>query len=236
MQSELLPYTDEGVLLEGFVSYPSRRKKLPLVILCHAWSGREAYICEKAQLMAQWGYVGFALDMYGKGVLGNSREQNQALKQPFLEDRQFLQRRLLKALETAYSLPYVAANQIAVLGFGFGGLCALDFARTGANLKGVISVYGHFEPPPFSAIRPIKAKVLVLHGYEDRFAPPQGILTFGQEMQNLGVDWQAHLYGNSQHAFTNPAANDPAFGTLYNPITAQRAWEAIQAFLKNIFM
>lgn len=235
MQSELISYVDQGISLEGFAAYPSKEKNHPTVILCHAWSGRDAYICEKAQLMAQWGYVGFALDMYGKGILGNSREQSKALKQPFLEDRQFLQKRLLKALETVYSLPYVDVDRIAVLGFGFGGLCALDFARSGAHLKGVISVYGHFEPPPFPVIQPIKAKVLVLHGYEDRFAPPQDILTFGQEMQNLGVDWQAHLYGNSQHAFTNPAANDPAFGTVYNPITAQRAWDAIQNFLKNIF-
>lgn len=235
MQTEYLAYVDQEHILEGFVAYPSSERKYPTVILCHAWSGRDAYICEKAQLMAQWGYVGFALDMYGKGILGTTREQNKALKQPFLEDRQLLQKRLLKALEIVCALPYVDTSRIAVVGFGFGGLCALDFARSGANLKGAVCVYGHFEPLPFPVKQPIKARILVLHGYEDHFVPPQELLTFGQEMQKLGVDWQAHLYGNSQHAFTNPAANDVAFGTVYNAMTAQRAWNAIHDFLKEVF-
>ncbi len=235
MQSEFISYTDQGHVLEGFVAYPSSERKYPTVILCHAWSGRDAYICEKAQLMAQEGYVGFALDMYGKGILGRAREQNKTLKQPFLEDRQLLQRRLLKALEVVCTLSYVDKTRIAVVGFGFGGLCALDFARSGADLKGVVCVYGHFEPLPFSMTKPIKARILVLHGYEDCFVPPQELLAFGKEMQKLGVDWQAHLYGNSQHAFTNPAANDSAFGTVHNPITTQRAWNAIHDFLKEVF-
>lgn len=120
MHSTLIPYQDRQVVLEGFVAYPKEEKR-PLVILCHAWQGRDEFICEKARLVAKQGYVGFALDMYGRGILGKSKEEKAALKKPFIQDRRFLHRRALKALETASHLPYVDAQRIAVVGFGFGG-------------------------------------------------------------------------------------------------------------------
>lgn len=147
-----ISYSDKSTELEGFVAYPSQEKR-PAVILCHAWRGRDDFICEKAEEIASWGYVGFALDMYGKGVLGKSKEENAALKKPFLEDRALLQRRVLKAFETVQSLPYVDSSRIAVLGFGFGGICALGLARSSANLRGAISIYGHFTPPPPALIK-----------------------------------------------------------------------------------
>ena len=93
MKTAAVSYMDQNVVLEGFSAYPSGKKR-PLVILCHTWWGRDDFICEKAKEVAQWGYVGFALDLYGKGVLGRSKEENAALKKPFLEDRHLLQRRL----------------------------------------------------------------------------------------------------------------------------------------------
>ena len=89
-----------------------------------------------------------ALDMYGKGVLGDSKEENAALKKPFIENRNLLQRRVLKAFEVATNLPYADAKKTAVVGYGFGGVCALDLARSGADLKGAVSIYGHFDPSP----------------------------------------------------------------------------------------
>jgi dienelactone hydrolase len=185
--------------------------------------------------MAHWGYVGFAIDMYGNGVLGQSKEENAALKKPFMEDRQLLQRRLLKGYEAACALPYIDMNCIAVLGFGFGGVCALDLARSGVNLHGAISVYGHFTPPTSLPTQTIKAKILVLHGYNDSIVTANELLTLEKEMHASKADWQAHVYGNAQHAFTTPTANEPASGIQYNPITAKRAWKAIQNFLEEVF-
>lgn len=233
MPTELIPYEDEGTMLEGFAAYPSEEKR-PAVILCHAWSGRDKYICEKAELMTEWGYVGFALDMYGKGVLGKSRDENAALKKPFLEDRQLLQRRLLKALHTVSALPYVDSNLIAVVGFGFGGLCALDFARSGAPLKGAVCVYGHFESPQLQEEKKIFAKILILHGHDDRIVTLPELSAFEKKLSEAKVDWQTHLFSHSMHAFTNPSANDPVFGTVYNPLSAQRAWVSIRSFLAEV--
>lgn len=234
MEEAFIPYTDYEVDLEGFASYPSSQNKYPLVILCHAWKGRDDFICEKAKLIASWGYVGFALDIYGKGILGKSKEENEQLKKPFLDNRRLLQQRVVKAFEIASQLPYVDSNRIAVLGFGFGGICALDLARSGVNLLGAISVYGHFTPPPASLIKPIKAKILILHGADDPVTPLSELHAFEKEMSDAKVDWQTHLYGGTMHAFATLGANDPASGILYNPTATRRAWNAIHNFLNEV--
>lgn len=65
-------------------TYEGRR---PAVLICHAWGGRDEFVNDKAKQLAELGYVAFALDMYGQGVLGTNPEENAALMQPFLEDR-----------------------------------------------------------------------------------------------------------------------------------------------------
>ncbi len=235
LHTAAVPYEDQGVLLEGFAAYPAEKKQ-PTVILCHSWSGCDAYICEKAKWIASLGYTGFALDVYGKGVIGKSSEENAALKKPFVADRLLLQRRLLKALEAALSLPCVDAKRIAAVGFGFGGMCALDLARSGADLRGVASVYGHLDPPAFPCKKTIQAKILVLHGYGDPIAPQSGLLSFQREMEDAHVDWQTHVYGHTLHAFTNPRAADARLGTLYNPVAERRALLAIQNFLEEVLI
>ena len=110
----LIPYADEGLLFEGFAVYPTKKKQ-HVIILCHAWKGRDEFICEKTRLIASLGYIGFAIDMYGKGVLGTSKEECAALKKSFLKDRKLLQKRILKGFKVAKNLPYVDSNQIAVV-------------------------------------------------------------------------------------------------------------------------
>lgn len=227
-------YQDKGVELDGFVAYSSEEKR-PLVILCHAWKGKDDFICEKAKAIAEWGYVGFALDMYGKGVLGNSKEENAALKRPFMEDRQRLLNRVITGFEIACKLPYVDSKNVAILGFGFGGVCALDLARSGADLKGAISVYGHFDPPPNYLMQSVKAKILILHGYNDPVSPQSELRSFELEMNKSKIDWQAHIFGDAMHAFATPGANDPPSGILYNSNAATRAWSTIHNFLDEIF-
>lgn len=226
MRTETISYKDGDCDLEAFVAYPSEVKP-PLVLLCHAWKGRDEFICKKAQDIAQLGYVGFALDMYGKGVLGQSKEENAALKRPFLENRELLQKRVLKAFNVACNLPDIDASRIAVLGYGFGGICALDLAGE-VDLKGAISVYGHFDQ-----VKPIRSKVLILHGYQDTVTPLEELTRFEKEMTG---DWQVHIYGNAMHAFATPEANDPKAGILYNPDAAKRSWIAIVDFLAEIVL
>lgn len=225
IQTKLISY--DG--LEAFVAYPAEEKRA-LVILCHSWSGRDQYIMDKAKWIASLGYVGFALDMYGK--VGRTKEENAALKKPFMDDRKMLLKRVLDGYHAALDFPFSDAKKAAVIGFGFGGVCALDLVRSGADVKGAVSVYGHFEAPNLPK-KEIKSKILLLHGNDDPIAPVKGLTAFSQEMK--GVDFQVHLFSNTMHAFTNPHANDREYGTVYNPQSSKRAHYLMQNFLQEIF-
>ncbi len=232
--SKKVIYYDEETILEGFAAYPEYKSQ-SLVILCHTWAGRDNFICEKAELIASWGYNAFALDVYGKDILGKTKEENFALKAPFIRDRLFLQKRLRAGLTAAKELPGIDIVTIVVLGFGFGGLCALDIARFSADISAAISVYGHLDTPDYARNKTVTAKIFLLHGYNDPIVNQQELLTFQKEMDNLKVDWRVQIFGNSLHAFTNPMARDATSGALYNPITANYAWKSIRLFLQEIF-
>jgi dienelactone hydrolase len=203
-------------------------------MISHAWSGRDDFVCGKARRLAELGYAAFALDMYGKGIIGSGPDENAKLMQPFMADRGHLQARMLAALASIKSLPEVDPNRVAAMGFCFGGLCALDLARTGADLRGIVSFHGLFLPPAGVPTRPIRAKVLALQGYDDPMVPPEQVTALAQELTDAGADWQIHLYGKTVHAFTNPAANDPSFGTVYNATADERSWQSLRTFLDEV--
>lgn len=222
--------------LHGFLAYDDKTDELrPAVLVVHDWTGRNDFACEKAEMLANMGYLGFAVDMYGLGRLGESTEEKMGLMGPLVNDRRMLRARIRAAFEAVAAMPEVDENRIAVIGFCFGGLCALDLARCGADLKGVVSFHGLLDKPTELANHhDIKAKVLVLHGYDDPMVKPQQVNDFCQEMTVAKVDWQVHLYGNTQHAFANPQAHDRQLGTVYNATAERRALQAMTNFLQEV--
>lgn len=235
LKTDAIPYSHEQTKLEGFLAYDDAAAgPLPAVMIAHAWGGRDEFVCEKARRLAELGYAGFALDMYGQGVLGTGPEENGRLMAPFIADRALLQARVQAALSTVRSLPGVDPERVAAMGFCFGGLCVLDLARTGADLRGVVSFHGLFDPPGNLDGRRIKAKILALHGYDDPMVPPEKVVALARELTTAGADWQIHAYGNTLHAFTNPRANDPGFGTVYDATADRRSWLSMQNFLAEV--
>ncbi len=229
-------YFDGGTRLVGFLAWNDAVKgPRPGVLVSHMWGGREAFVCDKARTLAQMGYVGFALDMYGDARVGSGPEENAQLMQPFLDDRSLLQRRMILALEIIRQQAEVDPGQVAAIGFCFGGLCVLDLARTGEDFSGVVSFHGLLKPPGNTEGKRIVAKVLVLHGHDDPMVPVDDVVALEEELTRAGADWQIHVYGNTMHAFTNPKANDPGFGTVYNPTADRRSWVAMQDFFQELF-
>lgn len=234
MHQQYVEYSHAGTVLEGFYAAPDTSEPRPGVLVSHAWGGRDGFVIEKAKSLAEMGYAAFALDNYGKGVLGSGPEENQKLMGPFLQDRALLRDRLTAGLQCFSSLPGVDSNQVAIMGYCFGGLCALDLARSGAAIRGAVSIHGLFIPPGLEK-RSIQARVLALHGYADPMVPPQQVLDFATEMTDAGVDWQLHAYGGVLHAFTVPEANDLSMGALYNARAARRSWQSMLDFFEEIF-
>lgn len=228
-------YTHEGVTLEGILATDDEQTTpRPLVLVCHAWAGRGDFEVNIAKQLAGLGYAGFAVDLYGKGVLGTSNEENEKLMTPFVEDRAKLQSRLTKAFETARALPETDPSKTAAIGYCFGGLCVLDFARIGTDIGGVASFHGLFMAPGNTSSKKISAKIIAFHGWDDPMATPDAVMEYTKEMTAAGADWQLHAYGNTLHSFTNPAAQNPDFGTQYSQSADNRSWNACTEFLAEI--
>ena len=236
IHAELVEHADGGITFEAYVARPAAGPaRRPCVLVAHAWDGQNDIIRAKAEELAALGYVGFALDVYGKGVRGDVAGDNTRLMAPFMDDRRMLRRRLLAAHEAARSLPAVDPMRIGVLGYCFGGLCALDLARASPEgLLAAISIHGPLVPPSPTPPASIRAKVLVLHGWEDPTAPPADVLAVARELTAAGADWQLHAYGHAMHAFTYPGAAAPERGLLYDEAAARRAREATAGFLAEV--
>lgn len=236
MTGRFLEYKDGNTTFEAYVALPATEAgRRPAVLVSHAWAGRSEFECEKADRLAALGYVGVAIDNYGKGILGRDNAENSALMMPLVQDRTLLRRRLLAGLAAVKGIAMVDNTRIAAIGFCFGGLCVLDLARSGADLRGVVSFHGLFAPSTIPNA-PITAKVLALHGHDDPLVPPAAVLALQQELTAGGADWQVHAYGNTSHAFTNPAANDAANGMQYNTLASRRAWRSLEDFLAEVFV
>ena len=228
--TRIVDYELDGATYEGFLAMPDSTPK-GVVVVAHAWGGQSGFEQDKAKLLAEWGYAGFAMDVYGKGNRGETTEECQALMEPLAGNRPELQARLAKSLDVAKAES--GASAAAAIGFCFGGLSVLDMARTNMDVAGVVSFHGLFGAPGNTAAK-IGPKVLALHGWDDPMAPPDDVIAFSKEMSDAGADWQLHGYGGTLHAFTNPEANNPDFGTVYSANADRRSVAACKDCLTEV--
>lgn len=234
--TEIVEHVDRGITYEAYVARPAEASRpRPCILVAHAWDGQNDIIRAKADELATLGYVAFALDVYGKGVRGDVNGDNAPLMAPLLHDRGLLRQRLLAAHETARRQPGVDPMRIGILGYCFGGLCALDLARASPEgLMAAIGIHGPLTPPSPTPPASMRAKVLILHGWEDPTAPPADVLAVARELTAAGADWQIHAYGHAMHAFTYRGAAAPERGLLYDEAAARRAREATARFLAEV--
>jgi dienelactone hydrolase len=237
MRTESPTYTSGGVTMRGYLAWDDGVKgKRPAVLVVHDWMGEGPFSRQKAEALAKLGYIGFAVDVYGEGVrpanAGEAAKAAGALK----ADRSLLRARMKAGLDYLLGNPLVDSKRVGVIGFCFGGTSALELARSGADVAGVVSFHGSLDTPAPADAKNIKGKVLVLHGADDPGVPLKQVLDFNDEMKQAGVDYQIVLYGHAVHAFTNPAAGtDNSRGAAYNEKADRRSWEAMKDFFNEVF-
>jgi dienelactone hydrolase len=237
IHTEKIQYKHDGKTLEGYLAYDDAAKgKRPGVLVVHEWTGHNPYVRKRAEQLAKLGYVAFALDMYGKGVLAKSRDEAAKLSAPFKADRKMMRERATAGLDVLRKQPQVDTGRLSAIGYCFGGTTVLELARSGADLAGVVSFHGDLSSPTPEDAKNIKAKVLVLHGADDPFVPSKVVAAFEKEMRDAGVDWELVMYGGAVHSFTNPdAGNNNKSGAAYNAKADHRSWEAMKTFFNEIF-
>ncbi|MBT8088138.1 MAG: dienelactone hydrolase family protein [Gammaproteobacteria bacterium] len=236
IQKQLVDYTDGKVRFEGLLVWDDATDaSRPGVLVAHTIRGRTAFEESKATALAKLGYVGFALDVYGVSKQPRDDVACRAQMEALLADRAELQSRLSLSMRILQQQSPVDDSRIGAIGFCFGGLCVLDLARSARDLAGVVSFHGLLDAPGDTGGAAMTAKVLVLHGWNDPLAPPDNVVALAEEMTAKGADWQLHAYGNTVHAFTNPAADDADRGTVYDEAADRRSWAAMRNFLGEVF-
>ncbi len=221
----------EGELLESMY-YPACSDAQPAVLILPTVMGVSELELGFARKL---GYGSMVADLFGAETRGASRETMFGHMGRLKSDRAALRRRLLALLDALRTQPEVDPDQVAVIGYCFGGLCALDIARAGADVLGVASFHGLFDPPDLPP-QPIRAKVLAMYGWDDPMVPPEAVVALGKELTDGGADWQIHAYGHTGHGFTNPDAHQIGIaGVAFQEAAARRSWLAMKAFLAELF-
>jgi dienelactone hydrolase len=229
ISSTTIGFDHGGTAFEAYAAWDDAKEgRRPLILVAGTFMGRTPFEEEKARLLAGLGYVGVAIDVYGTAMKPTNAEEASAAMATLNADRALLRDRLFANLEVARALHVADPARTAAIGYCFGGKCVLDLARAGADLKGVASFHGVYDPPPF-ANAAMTAKVLMLHGWDDPLDPPETVLALAKELTDAKVDWQIHAYGHTVHAFTNPKRGD-----MYSPVVDVRSWRLMRDYLEEV--
>lgn len=235
LKSETIEYQDGDQTLQGYLVYDDGIDgKRPGVLVVHEWWGLNDYAKRRAEMLAELGYVAFALDMYGDDKITEHAADAKGWMEQITSNVDAWRERALAGLEVLQDQEQVDTDRLAAIGYCFGGATVMQLAYARAPLDGVVSFHGSMPPAPEDA--DIEAAVLAAHGYDDGFVPPERVDAFQQSLAAAGADWKLIVYGGARHAFTNPNAGDYGIENLkYDQQADAHSWEMMQTFLTDVF-
>jgi dienelactone hydrolase len=236
LKGEAVNYQQGGTKLQGYLVYEdSFQAQRPGVLVVHEWWGLNEHAKKKAEELAKEGYIALAVDMFGEGKTTTHPKEAGEWATAVRENKQLRKDRFMAGYEMLRKHPLVLKDQIAAIGYCFGGAVVLTMAQEGADLKGVVSFHGAL-PQEKTEPGKVKAKVLVCHGADDPLITREQIQQFQDNMRAAGADWQFMVYGGAKHSFTNPAADKVGIPALaYNKIVDQRSWDLMVLFFEEVF-
>ena len=238
--SKQVQYQSNGVSLQGYLAYEDDGiRDKPAILVVHEWWGHNDYARRRADMLAELGYVAFALDMYGEDKVANHPDDAKKFMQEAMSDEVELKNRFLSAFNYVYQQDNVDSSNIAAIGYCFGGGVVLNMARMGVDLKGVASFHGSLATKTSAEEGKVTAQVIVFHGANDAFIPEQQVEDFRNEMLKANVEHEVVVYEAVDHSFTNPDADIFAekfsMPLGYDQDADVDSWERLQLFLKKIF-
>lgn len=234
--TKTLEYKQNGTVLEGYLAYDDAIKgPRPGVLVVHEYWGLNDFAKMQARRLAEMGFVAFAADMYGQGVVTKDPQEAARLAGR-VRGTPLMRQRVLAAFQELRQNKLADPQRLAAIGFCFGGTAVLELAYSGADLAGVVSFHGGLIPLKVEDAKNVKAKFLVLHGADDPHVKPEDISAFQEGLRQATADWQMIYYGDAVHAFTNPDAGpDKSKGVAYNARAAARSWKHLELFFQEIF-
>jgi dienelactone hydrolase len=235
--SEVEYEADGGVVMIGHLAVPDddAGAALPAVLVAHEAPGLDDVHRERADRLAERGYVAFALDAHGAGRFRLDDPRIRERVAAISNDPDRARSIAASALEVLRAHPRVDASQMAAIGYCFGGTLVLELARGGADLRAVVGFHPGLGTSRPEDARNITGTVLVCVGSEDPYVDGNARAAFEAEMRAGGVDWRMHLYGRVQHSFTHPHADRAGIrGLAFDPAAADRAWRAMLDLFEEV--
>ena len=218
----LVTYQVNGQSYEGYYITPSNQA--PLVLLIHDWDGLTNYEIERANMLAELGYAVFAADLFGAGVRPTEVKDKRQHTGELYKDRNKMRTLLQAALDTAKSKGANFHNAVA-MGYCFGGAAVLEFARSGADLKGFVTFHGGLSKPVGQDYSKTKGKLLILHGTADTNITMDQFAKLAIELEEKGISHEMITYGGAPHAFTVLGSN------RYREDADKKSWKRFTEYL-----
>ncbi|WP_259650088.1 dienelactone hydrolase family protein [Gluconacetobacter diazotrophicus] len=238
MVTRPVAWTLDGTRFESVLIYDDAvSARRPGLVMVPNWHGVNAIAIDKARMIAGRDYVILLTDMYGASVRPTDDAQSMAAVKPLMGDRVLMRRRAAQALAVLKSLAGTAPidlSRLAAIGFCFGGTAVLDLARSGADVRAVVSFHGNLTTDDPGLARGIRAAVLAMNGADDRTTSPD-FASFLAEMGQTPTPWQFVVIGHAVHCFTETEATAPTGLCRYNPAAARQSYDLMHRWLAARF-
>ncbi len=237
VQTQAVTDDDAGIPLTGYLYWDDAMTgKRPGILVIHDGWGLNDAVRQRAQMLAELGYVAFAADLYGNGRVTDQPEQAAEWTHAITADVASWRRRASLGLAHLKSSELLEPGKIAAIGYGFGGDTLLQMAYDGTDLLGVLSFDGSCPAAPETSYGKITPKLLILHGQDDSLVTPEVIALFQSQLKAAGAHWELDIYGGARHGFANPNAGDDAHENLKDDAEADtRSWQRMQMFFYELF-
>jgi dienelactone hydrolase len=240
VKTKTVSYEVKGETMKGFLAYDDQNQDpRPGILVVHEWWGLNDYTRRRARMLAEMGYVAFALDMYGAGKNTSHPKEASAFAKQAMSNMTVAKQRFMAARNLLAKHELTSANQIAAIGYCFGGGVVLQAARSGIPLQSVVSFHGSLASDQRAEPDSVKARVLVLHGEKDPMITDQHIADLAAEMALAAPVFEFVSYPDATHGFTNPAADEAAkkydLPIAYNKTADEKSWQKMQSFLRSSF-
>jgi dienelactone hydrolase len=239
IKEETISYSVNGETYKGFIAYDDNIKgKRPAILIVPEWWGLNDYPRMRARKLAELGFIAMAADVFGDGKIAANPTEAQEFATPFYKDPSRVKSILDAAIMKLKAYSQTDPNNIAAIGYCFGGYVALNYAKLGADLKGVVSFHGGMGGTPVDK-KLLKAKVLVCQGGNDKFVAQKDVDKFKHQLDSIGADNSVKIYANATHAFTNPDATATGkkfnMPIEYNAEADRNSWNDMKDFFASVF-
>jgi dienelactone hydrolase len=240
IKTQEVTYEAGGTQMKGFLAYPAQlTDKAPGVLVVHEWWGLNDYARSRAKQLAEMGYVGMAVDMYGAGKVAAHPDEAKKFVGEVMANMEVGVSRFEAGMATLRAFEHTDPDKIAAIGYCFGGAVVLHMARLGKDLDAVASFHGSLPTQTPLQKDKFQGRIFVATGADDSFVPPEQVKAFEEEMKAANARYEVVSYAGAKHGFTNPEATEAGKATgmpiAYDPAADAASWQKLDQLLKEVW-